>query len=165
VFDNIFCVYEYEMPAPPKGPDRKPYTVRHLFVAVQQRLRGRGGAVPRHQGQPVPDQLKGLLFQEPGVDRIDWAGEKGTAAVVTAGKTLKLSNVPWAHRGKPVEIDIEQGDDTRDELVSFLDHVRRRDLETIADATVGLVNTATVMMANQAAETGRTVEFPKEPTN
>ena len=83
-----------------------------------------------------------------------------TAAVVTAGKTLKLSNDPWAHRGTPVEIDIQQGNDTRDELVSFLDHVRRRDVATIADAKIALVDCATVLTANQAAETGKWVEFP-----
>ncbi len=53
---------------------------------------------------------------------------------MTAGKTLKLSNDPWAHRGVPFEIDIESGNDTRDELVSFIDHVRRQDVKTIAEA-------------------------------
>src|SRR5687768_8047659 len=46
--------------------------------------------------------------------------------IVTSGKTLKLQNDPWAHRGSPFEIDAE-GDDTRDELIAFLDCVRTRD--------------------------------------
>jgi predicted dehydrogenase len=101
---------------------------------------------------------KGLLFQEPGADKVNLTAD---AAAVTAGKTLKLSNDPWAHRGQPIELDIEQGNDTRDELVSFLDHVRRGDPRTIADAQVGLVDCATVLLANQSAETGRWVEFPR----
>lgn len=156
VFDNIFCVYEYEVPT----RDRKSYTVRVSYSSLcNNAYEGAAELFLGTKGSLYLTSSKGLLFQEAGADRVDWSGEKG-AAIVTAGKTLKLSNDPWAHRGKPVEIDIEQGDDTRDELVSFLDHVRRRDRETIADATVGLVNTATVMMANQAAETGRRVEFP-----
>jgi GFO/IDH/MocA oxidoreductase family protein len=107
---------------------------------------------------------KGLLFQEPDAEKVDWAADKDkTAAVVTGGKTLKMTNDPWAHRGKPTEIDVEEGaDDTREELLSFLDHVRRRDPDTIADARTGLRNAATVLIANQAAETGQAVEFPKD---
>ena len=48
-----------------------------------------------------------------------------------------MSNDPWAFRGKPVEIDIAEGNDTRDELVSFLDHVARHDPGTIADVRRG----------------------------
>mgnify|MGYP000928884240 CR=1 FL=1 len=83
------------------------------------------------------------------------------AAVVTAGKTLKLSNDPWAHRGAPFEIDIAEGNDTRDELVSFVDHVRRRDVKTICDVHVGVTDCATILMANQSVETGGWVMFPQ----
>ncbi|HEX9003969.1 MAG TPA: hypothetical protein VGB07_28925, partial [Blastocatellia bacterium] len=79
---------------------------------------------------------------------------------VTAGKTLKLSNDPWAHRGAPFEIDIAEGNDTRDELVSFIDHVRRRDVKTIADAAVGVDDCATILIANQSVEMGGWVPFP-----
>ena len=66
---------------------------------------------------------KGLLFQERTArTAVPKAGATGRGGV-TAGKTLKLSNDPWAFRGKPIEIDIAEGNDTRDELVSFLDHV------------------------------------------
>jgi hypothetical protein len=46
-------------------------------------------------------------------------------------------------------------------LVSFLDHVRRRDRDTIAGAKLGLLNAATVLLANQAGESGKAVEFPR----
>ena len=118
---------------------------------------------------------KGLFYREPGADEIDWAAsaspsrrgsdeEKANrdAAIIAAGKTLKLSDSPWAQRGEPVEIDNLGGDDTRDELVSFIDHVRRGDPKTLVDARAGLVNTATVLIANEAAETGHAVEFPQD---
>ena len=76
-------------------------------------------------------------------DDVGWSAKKTAdgggedASVVTSGKTLKLSNSPWAHRGEPLEIDNLLGDDTRDELVSFLDHVRRGDPATICDAREG----------------------------
>jgi hypothetical protein len=98
---------------------------------------------------------------------VNWEGAReekaaaANAAVVTAGKTLKLSNDPWAHRGASIEIDIAEGNDTRDELASFIDHVRRRDPKTIADEAVGLADCATILMANRSVETGGWVEFQK----
>ena len=107
---------------------------------------------------------KGLLYQEqngPAPRRATKpAGQTEAAASVTAGKTLKISNDPWAFRGKPIEIEIAEGNDTRDELVSFLDHVARQDPATIADARVALADCATVLIANQSAETGGWVDFP-----
>jgi hypothetical protein len=44
--------------------------------------------------------------------------------------------------------------------VSFVDHVRRQDAKTICDVTVGLVDCATILMANQSVETGSWVEYP-----
>ncbi len=106
---------------------------------------------------------KGLLFQEaerPAAPPPKRVAPTEAAASVTAGKTLKLSNDPWAFRGKPIEIDIAEGNDTRDELVSFVDHVVRQDPRTIADADVALADCATVLIANQSAETGGWVDFP-----
>ena len=80
---------------------------------------------------------------------------------MTAGKTLKLSNDPWAHRGAPFEIDIAEGNDTRDELISFIDHVRRQDAKTICDVNVGMTDCATILIANQSVETGGWVMFPR----
>ena len=162
VFDNIFCVYDYEIAA----PKTKPYTVRVTYSSLcNNAYEGASELILGTKGSLFLTTSKGLLFQEPDAVKVNWAGDKSAAAaqaaVVTAGKTLKLSNDPWAHRGKPTEIDVaEGGDDTRDELESFLDHVRRRDLETIADARLALCNAATVLIANQAAETQQGVEFP-----
>ena len=98
-----------------------------------------------------------------GIVDIAWSakkkeGDDENAAVVTSGKTLKLSNSPWAHRGEPLEIDNLIGDDTRDELLSFLDHVRRADPATICDAREGLRDTATVLAANQSIDEGRPID-------
>ncbi len=162
VFDNIFCVYEYEM-APADGG--KPYTVRVSYSSLcNNAYEGASELILGTKGTLYLTSGKGLLFQEKGTDGVNWAGDKDragadtTAAAVAAGKTLKLSNDPWAHRGAPVEIDIEEGNDTRDELSSFLDHVRRRDPKTIADAGVALADCLTVLAANRAAETGGWVE-------
>ena len=159
VFDNIFCVYEYEMSEP------KPYTVRVTYSSLcNNSYEGASELVLGTKGSLFLTTTKGLLFQEPDAEKVDWAADKDkTAAVVTAGKTLKMTNDPWAHRGKPTEIEAEEGaDDTREELASFLDHVRRRDPDAIADGQTGLRNAATVLIANEAAETGRAVEFPKD---
>jgi predicted dehydrogenase len=174
VFDNIFCVYDYTVAPPALGrpaPDAanpKPYTVRVTYSSLcNNAYEGASELILGTKGSLFLTTGKGLLFQEPDAAKVDWVSEKGgaagQAAVVTAGKTLKLTNDPWAHRGKPTEIDVEEGgDDTRDELTSFLDHVRRRDPETIADARLGLRNAATVLIANQAAESGQAVTFPKD---
>src|SRR5207244_1038748 len=88
------------------------------------------------RGTLVLTQPKGLFYREGAADDPVWGRAPdgdAQAAVITSGKTLKLSNDPWAHRGKPFEIDAS-GDDTRAELVAFLDAVRRRDPATICDA-------------------------------
>jgi hypothetical protein len=105
---------------------------------------------------------KGLFYREKMPDDPGWLqpGNAENAAILTAGKTLKMSNSPWAHRGEPLEIDLLDSDDTRDELVSFLDHVRRRDQKTICDVRVGLADAATILMANVAIERGTAVDYP-----
>ncbi|MGH9843796.1 MAG: Gfo/Idh/MocA family protein [Blastocatellia bacterium] len=162
VYDNISCLYEYEL----KGANDKPYTVRVNYTSIcNNAYEGAAELIMGTKGSLYLTSAKGLLFQEKGTDVVSWEGGKdkaeANAAVVTAGKTLKLSNDPWAHRGAPLEIDIAEGNDTRDELVSFIDHVRRHDVNTIADATVGLMDCATILIANQSVETGGWVEFPK----
>jgi predicted dehydrogenase len=170
VLDNICCLYEYEI-APRKRPGDEaapqPYTVRVNYTSLcNNAYEGAAELVMGTKGSLYLTSAKGLLFQERGADVVPWEGGQdkaaadANAAVVTAGKTLKLSNDPWAHRGAPVEIDIEEGNDTRDELVSFVDHVRRRDVKTIADAAVGLADCATVLIANQSAEAGGWVTLP-----
>jgi predicted dehydrogenase len=161
VYDNISCLYEYEL----KAADGQPYIVRANYTSIcNNAYEGAAELIMGTKGSLYLTSAKGLLFQEKGTDVVAWEGGKNAAdtqaAVVTAGKTLKLSNDPWAHRGAPFEIDIAEGNDTRDELVSFIDHVRRQDVKTICDVTVGMTDCATILMANQSVETGGWVVFP-----
>ena len=102
------------------------------------------------------------LFREAAAEDVQWGNRQADqdASIITSGKTLKLGNSPWAHRGQPIEIDNLVGDDTRDELVSFIDHVRRGDVKTLCDVHEGLRDTATVLMANEAMDKGCSIEFP-----
>lgn len=163
VNDNISCLYEYEL----KDPGGKPYIVRANYTSLcNNAYEGAAELILGTKGSLYLTSAKGLLFQEKGTDAVSWEGNKDqqaadtNAAVVTAGKTLKLSNDPWAHRGAPFEIDIAEGNDTRDELVAFVDCVRRQDLKTICDAKTGVTDCATVLMANQSVETGGWVTYP-----
>jgi predicted dehydrogenase len=163
VFDNISCLYEYEI-AP---PNQRPYVVRVSYSSIcNNAYEGAAELIMGTKGSLYLTSEKGLLFQETGADVVSWEGGKGAqqeasaaAAVIAAGKTLKLSNDPWAHRGVPIEIDIADGNDTRDQLVSFVDHVRRRDRKTIADASVALADCTTILLANQSVEVGGWVDF------
>jgi predicted dehydrogenase len=166
VFDNIFCVYEYEV----SGPRGDRYGVRATYSSLcNNAYEGASELIMGTRGSLYLTTQKGLFFRESGGDAIEWATSGSgpdkadrDAAVIAAGKTLKLSDSPWAQRGEPVEIENLGGDDTRDELVSFIDHVRRGDPKTLVDARAGLINTATVLIANQAAETGQAVGFPPD---
>ncbi|MGC4003605.1 MAG: Gfo/Idh/MocA family oxidoreductase [Pirellulales bacterium] len=194
VYDNIFCVYEYELPLPEPAsaaknstdpgktlPDRsgpigvaeanaKTYTVRATYSSLcNNAYEGASELIMGTNGSLYLTSGKGLFYRENAPAKIDWAAggdggqrAKKNADVVTAGATLKLSNDPWAHRGKPLEIDNDSGDDTRGELNAFLDNVRRGDPATIADAKTGLADAATVILANHAAEQGKAVEFPDD---
>jgi predicted dehydrogenase len=160
VYDNISCLYEYEL----KDASGKAYTVRAQYSSLcNNAYEGAAELIMGTKGSLYLTSAKGLLFQEKGTDVVAWEGganaTDANAAVVTAGKTLKLSNDPWAHRGAPFEIDIAEGNDTRDELVSFIDHVRRQDVNTICDVNVGLMDCATILMANQSVESGGWVTF------
>jgi predicted dehydrogenase len=160
VYDNISCLYEYEL----KDEQGKPYTVRANYTSLcNNAYEGAAELIMGTKGSLYLTSAKGLLFQEKGTDVVAWEGganaADANAAVVTAGKTLKLTNDPWAHRGAPFEIDIAEGNDTRDELVSFIDHVRRQDVNTICDVNVGLMDCATILMANQSAAARNWIEF------
>jgi predicted dehydrogenase len=165
VFDNIFCVYEYE----PAG-SKAPYTVRVTYSSLcNNAFEGASELILGTRGTLYLTNAKGLLYRETGADAVSWSAAQkaddraeNDASAITAGKTLKLSDSPWAHRGQPIEIDNAGGDETRAELVSFLDHVRRRDVKTLVDARAGLLNTATVLIANESAESGRPVAFPAD---
>ena len=167
VFDNIFCVYEYEQKAAGGGA---PHAVRVTYSSLcNNAFEGASETVLGTRGTLVLTTAKGLLYRETGADSVAWSSApraddraEGDASVVTAGKTLKLSDSPWAHRGTPVEIDNLGGDETRTQLVAFLDNVRRHDPRTLVDARAGLRNTATVLIANESAETGRPVPYPAD---
>ena len=164
VYDNISCLYEYEL----SDIKAQPYKVRVNYTSLcNNAYEGASELIMGTKGSLYLTSAKGLLFQEKDTDSIAWEGNSGqqaanaNAAVVTAGKTLKLSNDPWAHRGVPVEIDMAEGNDTRDELVSFISHVKQQDKNTVCDVKVGLEDCATVLMANQSVETGGWVDYPK----
>ncbi|MFN7139058.1 MAG: Gfo/Idh/MocA family protein, partial [Limisphaerales bacterium] len=163
--DNVFCIYEYQM-NPPKGDAEKaPYNVRVTYSSLcNNAYEGASELIMGTKGTLYLTDKKGLLFREKGADDVGWVNKdaSGTnASIVTSGKTLGLANDPWAFRGKPVEIDNSGGDDTREQLVSFLRHVRERNTTTICDVNVGLQNAATVLIANEAIDTAKIVRFPK----
>ena len=184
VADNVFCLYEYEI-LPQDAPRRdaanadvaaaatsptslKPYTVRVTYSSLcNNAYEGASELVMGTKGTLYLTSAKGLFYREKLADDVGWSAKKtqegaaADASVVTAGKTLKLSNSPWAHRGEPLEIDNLIGDDTRDELVSFIDHVRRQDPATICDAHEGLRDTITVLTANRAIDEQASLEIAK----
>ncbi len=104
VYDNISCLYEYEL----KDAKGAPYTVRANYTSLcNNAYEGAAELILGTKGSLYLTSAKGLLFQEKGTDVVSWEGSKeqqaadANAAVVTAGKTLKLSNDPWAHRTTP----------------------------------------------------------------
>lgn len=170
VADNVFCIYEYEVTPPPERPnatplppgvDNRPYQVRVTWSSLQNNAyEGASELILGTKGTLFLSQNKGLLYREAVADDIAWSkAADRNAAVVTSGKTLKLSSDPWAHRGTPFEIDAA-GDDTRDELVSFIEHVRSNDPATVCTVRDGQINTATVLMAHEAMDRGTPQTFP-----
>jgi predicted dehydrogenase len=182
VFDNVFCIYEYELPqpafrenetksgrtdAPFEAPrfSAEPYKVRVTYSSLQNNaFEGASELVMGTKGALFLTQQKGLFYREHGADNPGWSRDGRVdrdASIITSGKTLKMSNDPWVHRGKPFEID-NQSDDTRDELVAFLQNVQDQNPETICNARTGYENALTVLLGNQAMREGRSVEFPTE---
>jgi predicted dehydrogenase len=163
VFDNVFCIYDYEVKPPPTTGSPTPYTVRVAYSSIQNNAyEGASELVMGTKGTLFLTSSKGLFYREAIGDDPGWNREgrpDREASIITSGKTLKMANDPWAHRGKPFEMETAS-DDTRDELLAFLDCVRRRDVATICDARAGLLNTATVLIGNEAMREGRAVVFP-----
>lgn len=169
VADNIFCIYDYHIT--PAANDREtvskePYTVRVTYSSLcNNAYEGASELIMGTRGTLFLTDKKGLMYSEHGPDDVGWAKQNpagANASIVTSGKTLALANDPWAHRGKPMEIDRETGDDTRDELVSFLQHVHENNAKTICDAEEGLRNAATVLIADEAREKEKAIEFPED---
>lgn len=166
VFDNVHCLYEYEArpPAALRDPGG-PYTVRVSYSSIQNNAyEGASELILGTKGTLLLTQSKGLFYREATADDPGWSREGASpardATIITSGKTLKMSNDPWSHRGTPFEIEAT-GDDTRDELVAFLDCVRRKDPATPCDAHAGLLNAATVLIGNEAMIEGRAATFPE----
>ncbi|MDX1947651.1 MAG: Gfo/Idh/MocA family oxidoreductase [Pirellulaceae bacterium] len=174
VADNVFCVYEYdcgagvspavkEPGARGQQPEASKRTIRVTYSSLcNNAYEGASELILGTRGSLFLTSTKGLFYREKLPEEAAWLkpGDEGNAAILTAGKTLKMSSSPWAHRGEPLEIDLLESDDTRDELVSFLDHVRRRDPATICDAFIGLADAATVLMAGEALKSGSAVNYP-----
>jgi predicted dehydrogenase len=176
VFDNVFCVYDYELTPrpekrtggsanPPTAATPEPYTARVTYSSLQNNAyEGCSELVLGTKGTLFLTQKKGLFYQENLAANPNWGGEgraREDAAIIASGKTLKMTNDPWSHRGKPYEMDCD-ADDTRDELVAFLQCVARGDRATICDAKTGLANAATVLIGNQAMDEHRAIAFPAE---
>ena len=158
VFDNLFCLYEYEV----KNPEGKNHTIRVTYSSIQNNaFEGASELIMGSKGTLLLTSRKGFFYQEKGAaEPWDPKGQaENTAAVITAGRTLKLSNDPWADRGQPYVIETE-GNDTRDQLVSFLDCARRKDPQTICDVEEGLLDTITALMGHQAIHEGGIIDFP-----
>ena len=154
--------------APPSATDgtaakAKPYTVRVTYSSLcNNAYEGASELILGTKGSLFLTTAKGCCSRNRTPKR--WTGPRqgGHGRRGDGGQDAQAGERPV---GAPRQADGNRhggrGDDTRDELVSFLDHVRRRDPDTIADAQLGLRNAATVLIANQAAETGRRVEFPE----
>ncbi|MEM7655066.1 MAG: Gfo/Idh/MocA family oxidoreductase [Bacteroidota bacterium] len=157
VFDNVFCLYEYSL----ANESGEAYTARVSYTSIQgNAYEGASELIMGTKGTLYLSSGKGLFYKEAGVEDVGWTKDKDqNAAVVTAGKTLKLSNSPWAHRSRPMELD-SYSDDTREQLISFLDNVQRRDPNTICDVEDGLKDTITTLIGHQAMSEGRIVAFP-----
>jgi len=151
VFDNVFCTYEYEITGADAGEAR---TVRVTFSAIQGNAhQGVMELVMGTKGTLLLTQKKALFYVE-GHQPASGMGADGMS-----GATLQVANDPWAHRGKPMEID-SNDDDTRAELLSFIRDVQEGNRETCCDVRVGMENTASVLIANEAMRDGRAVPFP-----
>ncbi len=155
VFDNLFCIYDYEL----NNPQGQPYRLRATYSSIQSNAyEGASELIMGSKGSLFLTSQKGLFYKEQGAKEVVWASDSQSdknAEIITAGKTLKLSNDPWAHRSKPFEIDSD-AEGTRAQLVAFLDCVQRQDTKTICDVEEGYKDALTVLKGHEALH-GRTV--------
>lgn len=163
VYDNVYCIYNYRL----KDEAGEEYTARVTYSSIQSNaFEGASELIMGTKGTLLLTEKTGLFYKEatpqltaqPSDSNVN---AEANAATITSGKTLYLNNDPWAHRGKPFEINADSNS-TRDELISFLDCVQRGDVNTICDVNEGLRNTATVLIGNQAIREGRQVAYPPE---
>ncbi len=161
VYDNVYCVYEYDL----SDASGSPYVSRVTYSSIQSNaFEGASELIMGTKGTLLLTEKTGLFYKEQNGDTVNWQADgkddaSSAAATITSGKTLRLDNDPWAHRGQPVEIQAESNS-TRDELISFLDCVQRSDPKTICDVNEGLRNTATVLIGNEAIHEQKMIKFP-----
>ena len=164
MFDNVFCTYEYELPQ----EKEKSYVVRVTYSSLQANaFEGASELIMGTKGTLFLTQNKGLFYREIGQENPGWSKTgrvKEDANIITSGKTLKFTNDPWAHRGKPYEMDTKS-DDTRDELIAFLKSVQQGDPNTICDASTATLNAATVLLGNEAMRQQQSMDFPNDHIN
>ena len=160
VFDNVYCIYDYVM----RTNQGEAYATRVTYSSIQSNaFEGASEQIMGTKGTLFLTEKTGLFYTENNRESVDWQGEEedeasAAASTITSGKTLRLSNDPWAHRGKPFEINADS-DSTRDQLIAFLDCVQRRERKTLCTVEEGYVNTVTVLIANQAIKEGRRITF------
>lgn len=158
VLDNLFCIYDYTL----SGIDGNPYKLRTTYSSIQANAyEGASELIMGSKGSLFLTSNKGLFYKEERMEEIPWDKEgrvERDAEIITAGKTLKLSNDPWAHRSKPYEIDSDN-DDSRHQLVSFLECVQRGDRKTVCDVEEGLKDTITVLNGHKALHEQKIIQF------
>ncbi|MDZ4858644.1 MAG: Gfo/Idh/MocA family oxidoreductase [Candidatus Hydrogenedentes bacterium] len=159
VFDNVFCTYTYEVPDAGEG---KPQVVRVTYSTIQTNAHeGVSELVMGTKGSLLLSQKLGLFYSESNKAPVVAAPPTDKKFDGISGATLVVPDSPWAHRGKAMEIRSE-ADDTRAELLSFVNDVRAGNRKTVCDVHVGLENTATIVIANEAIESGAMVKFPED---
>ena len=158
VYDNLFCIYDYER----LNEEAKPYTLRATYSSIQSNaFEGASELIMGSKGTLFLTSQKGLFYKEQGAEEVQWDREGKSdqnAEIITAGKTLKLSNDPWSHRSKPFEIDSDS-EGTRAQLVAFLDCVQRGDTKTLCTAEEGFKDASTVLNGHEALYQKKVVTF------
>lgn len=160
VFDNVYCIYEYDF-----EDEEGPYKVRATYSSIQSNAyEGASELIMGTKGTLLLTEKTGQFYKEKLDEEVTWQAnpddEAGsTAETITSGKTLRLNNDPWAHHGKPYEINAT-ADSTRAQLIAFLDCVQQRNQQTICTVEEGMRNTATVLIANKAVKEQQSIVFP-----
>lgn len=151
-YDNVFCTYEYEV-GTSNGNSR---VVRAAFSSVlTNAYEGMTELVMGTKGTFLLSPKLGLYYRELGDDS-PWVQFDARS-----GATDVAAETPWAHRGKPVQIEAK-GNDTRAALISFVESVASGSRKTACNTRTGLESMATALIANQAIESGTVVAFPAD---
>jgi hypothetical protein len=154
VYDNVYLIYNYERPA---VGGAKPKDVRVMYSSIQTNAYSAASElIMGTKGTLFLTEGKGMFYREAAYRDSNELPEQEGLQLVKSGRTLKVSNDPWAHRGDAVELNTE-GDSTRNELVLFIDSVRRNDPETVCTVRTGMINTASAMIGHHAMREGKRI--------